>query len=104
VRDVVDARNLDADENRARHGRFSFHDRGGNTNQCDGLLLTSLEQAPDDPAAARSEVMRIRPSQFSAAASPSSIAVDRGTAWEPMLLHRLRGEIGGLLPALSLFA
>jgi hypothetical protein len=25
VRDVVDARDLNADEDRARHGRFSFH-------------------------------------------------------------------------------
>jgi hypothetical protein len=31
VRDVVDARDLNADEDRARHGRFSFHDRGDST-------------------------------------------------------------------------
>jgi hypothetical protein len=29
---VVDARDLNADEDRARRGRFSFHDRGGSTN------------------------------------------------------------------------
>jgi Integrase core domain len=33
VRDVADARDLNADEDRARHGRFSFHDRGGSTNR-----------------------------------------------------------------------
>ena len=33
VRDVVDARELNADEDRARNGRFGFHDRGGSTNR-----------------------------------------------------------------------
>jgi hypothetical protein len=33
VSNVVDAWDLDADEDRARHGRFSFHDRRGSTNR-----------------------------------------------------------------------
>jgi hypothetical protein len=41
VRDVVDARDLNADEDRARHGRFSFHDREGNTNRAGWELRTT---------------------------------------------------------------
>jgi hypothetical protein len=51
VRDVVDARDLNADEDRARHGRFSFHDRGGSTNRAgrDGDGATPRLNDPPPP-------------------------------------------------------
>jgi hypothetical protein len=33
MRDIVDARDLNADEDRARHGRFGFHDLSDSTNR-----------------------------------------------------------------------